>query len=350
MLAQYAVEYLQKKIQELEPQQSSALPTRRSSIPDEQYFDNFVILDNISEQTSHLLFDSREQKHLGYLKEAVKRLKTLPSDAKLSDILPILHGHRKTTEDLSSSKYYNGFIKPLETQLIEQERLLVVEKERQANVEKKSDLPAKQQVLGEVDQESLVQVEAFSPTKAAKETLPQVEQEPPAQVVQDHVAQIKKDDGNDHAPKINPEKSIDYYYELVKLRQKLNPEVSSKLDTLLVNTAKLHENDSIIKTRIFETTYHLLTEAMPVEEYRDFARTVQGKPSTLLKCIGSIMLSIAALFVALALTFSTEGLSLSVVVSSASMAGPGMFSLFAGRQSGISKDMEDLTNTYTAKL
>jgi len=147
--------------------------------------------------------------------------------------------------------------------------------------------------------------------------------------------------------KVDTAKQRDYASDLKILRSTLHVKVQPKLDQLIKGLDEQAEE----QVNIFENTYNLLTGSMTVQEYQDFAKTVQGKPSPMLKAIGVLMIALAAAVVAFALVVPTAGLSLVVAgYTAVALAGSGAFSMFAGRQKGVSRDMEELANTHVAQL
>ncbi len=63
------------------------------------------------------------------------------------------------------------------------------------------------------------------------------------------------------------------------------------------------------------------------------------------------MIALAAAVVAFAFAVPTAGLSVEAAgYAATALAGPGLLSIFAGRQKGVSLDMEELANTHVAQL
>ena len=237
MLVHYAISYLQAKIREIE---NSSPDSARSSDRSEPVVDGSTIERSSSDETiprspektaEKAQFNKRQLKDLRYIRETVTALGLLAPDAPLSEITPILHGHRNTPQALAKSTYYNTIIKPLDEQLVaEQERAAKVERERLASVERERLAKAEQERLGQ-----------------------------------------SSGTGSEEEP------ANDFLQDINTLRPTLNAKVIPKLDQLLAGVDKLSEQDAETKAKILENTYNLLTESVTVKDYQDFAKTVQGQ-------------------------------------------------------------------------
>jgi hypothetical protein len=309
---------------------------------------------------------TRQRKYVGYLNKAREGLGKLPTDAPLELVVSTLRADR-TERELKKSNFYKLIIAPLEIQLSETVQRVKSEehqRKRQETQRAQEELIRATQAaeaenakkrIAEIELEKINRETAERLLKEAQETANRLELERRKAEAE---AAARSTLGNttvpNNTPQVNtPSEDCDRFLnELNTLRPRLNIKVQAKLDQLLRDVGKLiAEKDQEIKAQILEETSDLLTERTSAKEYQDFAKKVQGKPSPLLKAIGAIMIALAAAVVAYAFIVPAAGLSLQMAGGAASaLVGLGAYSMFSGRQKGISRDMDDLANTHVAEL
>ncbi|KTD59339.1 VipE [Legionella santicrucis] len=150
---------------------------------------------------------------------------------------------------------------------------------------------------------------------------------------------------------------VQYKKSLQKLKEQLQQDtLDSKIRehaqkvVSQIEALKTQGKDSIVDlTKILNNTQALLKGEMTVKNYQTEAKTVQGKPSTGMKILGGLMialgLAVAAVGVALAVTGIgvVAGAVTAAVGVGVLAAGIGIFA--KGRQSGLSKAMDELALT-----
>lgn len=147
------------------------------------------------------------------------------------------------------------------------------------------------------------------------------------------------------------------YFAAVRLLQhvaELNDsksEITHKTNELIAQVHQLFENDELSLSEaldVIQNTRRLLVGEVTVEEYKQSAQTMEGKPSLGLKILGGIMmaLGVAIAAVSAALIPATASTSVFGVASGALISGLGYTLFDAGRSYGVHKTMSQLSNEY----
>jgi hypothetical protein len=213
-------------------------------------------------------------------------------------------------------------------------RLASVEASHQTRTEAASEIKrqekAVQETRGHEGSKAFLPTEVEVPPKTAVETLRQTETErlPHVEVAM----QLPMEDNRQStesslaiAPIVvvdeaSPNEEQIYTSALKQLKEyKFTPyskDIDDCLTKLIVEVEKLKDKERTSDLiEALEKTYRRLTTPYPPEQYEAIARSMQGKPSTGLKAIGSLMIALAVALAALAIVFAPALLGLAAAVA-----------------------------------
>ena len=330
---------------------------------------------------------ANQVKHLGYLQREIDALKKLPDDSTTVDqIIPVIRNNR-SEEQVKNSTFCQLYILPVETTLRKAEKQhaedaeklrleteaaerLRLETEAAEKLRLETEAAEKLRLETEAAEKLRLETEAAEKlrleTEAAEQLRLETEAAEKLRLETEAAKQLRLETEaaeqlrleTEAAERLANEKPdadvlpVDYAAKLNSLKPSLDEKVQPHLEKLLIDVAKLSEKDAAAKAEILEKTHALLTAALTDKEYQDFARTVQGRPSPALKAIGIIMLALAGVVLALGLGAPALGVGIGIklgleatLAASAGFAGAGGLSIFASRQRGLSKDMEQLAES-----